>query len=320
MSRPKTTAAALKQLSDEGDGTDKDQATETLRAALSSGTSAVVAQAAELAGRLALPRLARDLCTTFERFSGDGMRADRYCAAKVAIVNALRQLKIERAAPYLSGMTCYWPARPNRGSRDTAAELRIAAAYAHSELGSALEVDELAGLLADPTEDVRLAAVHCVAALGGAICGPLLRLKILLGDDSPSVMAAGFEEILACDKVKHFSVVADYLDSEDSRVRAHAALAIGQSRAPGALEILTAKWRSTFDDDFKPDLLIAIALLRDDRAVEFLLSLLEEHRSTARDALAALAHCHMPRVRQQVEEAIERISDRELRRQFEELF
>src|SRR5688500_5751495 len=74
MTRPKATAAALKQLSDEGDSANKDQATETLHTALSSGTSVVVAQAAELAGRVDLPRLARDLCAAFERFSGDGMR------------------------------------------------------------------------------------------------------------------------------------------------------------------------------------------------------------------------------------------------------
>jgi HEAT repeat protein len=320
MTRPRTTAAVLQELADSGEKADPAQAAETLRDALARGTNVVVAQAAELAARLALTRLAPELTAAFDRFCGERMRADKYCRAKVAVVKALRQLGCDDVRPYVFGMTCYWPSRPRPGGNDEAAELRIAAAEAFAELGPASEVEELAGLLADPVANVRLAAVHCVAALGGPSCGPLLRLKTLLGDDDPNVLEACFDELVARDKDRYLPVIASYLAVEHPRVRVSAALALGQSRRPAALELLSAVWRQAGDLEFKRTLLIAIGLLQIEPAIEFLLGRLDGSRVTALDALTALSYCRAPRVREKVEAEVDKAGDPELRREFDAVF
>lgn len=315
-----TIAIELAKLADNIHEVNRDQAAETLRAALARGTSAAVAQAATLVGRLELTQLDRELCAAFERFTGERMRADKHCLAKLEIVKALHKIGAERAAPYAMGMTCYWPSRPLRNSRDLAAELRIAAAQAYAELGSTFDIDDLASLLGDPVADVRLAAVSCVAALGSDLAGTLLRLKAQWGDDSPSVTGACFEELLARDKERHFPFVAGHLESPEERTRTHAALAIGQSRHPEGLDVLAAAWKRTFDRDFKRELLVSIALLRTDRALEFLLLQLEGPGEPAHDALEALSSCHMPQVRLRVREVLDRIGDEELLEKFDTLF
>lgn len=320
MARSKANSATLKELADAGDKADAVQATETLRDVLSRGTSTVVAEAAELAARLNLVRLAPALSAAFERLCGSGMRSDRYCRGKVAVVKALHQLKSTDAKPYRVAMTCYWPARLRNGGHDEAVDLRIAAAYAFAELGSPSEVEELAGLLADPVASVRLAAVHCVAALGGLLSGPLLRLKTLLGDDDPNVLEACFDELLARDKEQYLPVITYYLKSDNPRVRASAALALGQSRRPAALDILSSEWRSNGDPEFKQSLLLAIGLLQIEPAIEFLIGLLDGNQVNASDALAALSYCRAPGVRERVEAEVDKAEDSYLRREFDRLF
>lgn len=320
MARSKATSVALKELVDAGDQADPVQATEVLRDVLSRGTSATVAEAAELAARLNLVRLASALAAAFERLCGSGMRSDRYCRGKVAVVNALRQLKCTDAKSYRDAMICYWPTRPRHGGHDEAADLRIAAAYAFAELGPSSEVEELAGLLADPVANVRLAAVRCVAALGGLLTGPLLRLKALLGDDDPNVLEACFDELLARDKEQYLPVIAYHLKGDSSRVRASAALALGQSRRPAALDILSSEWLSNGDPELKHSLLLAIGLLNIEPAVEFLLNLLDGGRANASDALAALSYCRAPGVRERVQAEVEKVDDAHLSREFDRLF
>ncbi|MBN9520982.1 HEAT repeat domain-containing protein [bacterium] len=308
MARSKSITTTLKELSEAGEQADRGKAVETLRGVLSGSSSPVVAEAAELAGRLGLTQLGADLQAAFQRFLGDGMRADKSCRAKVAIVKALHQLKSERTEPFVVGMTCYWPSRPRRNSRDVATDLRIAAAYAYAELGAASEVEELAGLLADPVDDVRLAAVQSIAALNGAHFGPLLRLKTLLGDENPSVMEACFDALIDRDKVRYLPLIAEHLEADDPRVQMAAAVALGRSRHPSAFDLLAGKWRRTADTDVKAQLLITIALLRSDRGIEFLLSLIDNPHS-AGDALAALKYCHTQHVREQVKVAVDRTGD-----------
>ena len=321
MKRPKSITAALADLSEAGTTVDRQEAVDTLRTALGAKSHAIVAQAAELAARLELGELARDLRDAFGRFCGDGMNSDKQCQAKTAVVRALHRLKSDETDVFVEGMGLYWPARPRDGGRDVAASLRTAAAHAYAELGPPAEVDPLVDLLADPVADVRLIAVRALAALGGPHNGSLLRLKVLLGDGDPNVIEECFAVLLDGEKDRYLPFVARYMEDENPRLCVAAALSLGRSRHAKALDLLTSRWRSVGDPEFKRDLLVAVALLRSEPAVTFLLSLLSESTDEAEDAIAALSHLQMlPHVRERVETAVSRSDDGQLRHAFRTYF
>ena len=321
MARAKTITAALAELRSASDLADKPEAVRTLRSALSGQTQAIVAQAAELAARWELAALAPELCAAYEHFRGDAMSSDKHCRAKVAIVKALHQLKTHQTDVFVDGMSCYWPGRPWGDNHDEATPLRIASAVAYAELGNSTEVEPLVDLLLDPVSDVRLTAVRALAAVGGAQCGLVLRLKTLVGDANPNVMEECFAGLLDCDKDRYLPFVARYMESGDDGLRVSAALALGRSRHPRALDLLMSRWKRIGDPDFKRDLLIAVALLRSEEAIAALLSVLANEEGGAQDALIALSHLKMlPHVRERVEAAIVRTGDQQLRRAFDVKF
>jgi hypothetical protein len=82
------------------------------------------------------------------------------------------------------------------GPNDTGAELRglCGLAFAHFGRHDALAV--LAELLADPERVARLGAARGLGDAGRADAAPLLRYKLLLGDDEPEVIAACLESLL----------------------------------------------------------------------------------------------------------------------------
>lgn len=321
MKRSQSITTALADLNKAGASVDRQEAVETLRTALGAKAHALVAQAAELSARLDLGVLLPDLRAAFARFNGDGLNSDKQCQAKTAIVQALHRLKSDETEVFVAGMGLYWPARPREGSRDPAAPLRIAAALAYAELGPPTEVEPLVDLLVDPVPDVRLTAVRALAALGGSHGGVVLRLKILCGDDDANVMEESFAGLLDCDKDRYLPFVARYMESEDPRLCVAAALSLGRSRHVKALDLLTSRWRCVGDTEFKRDLLIAIALLRSEPAITFLLSLLAEDSDTAQDALVALSHLQMlPQVRDRVDAAIDQTGKDQLRVHFRKYF
>jgi hypothetical protein len=83
--------------------------------------------------------------------------------------------------------------------------------------------------------------------------------------------------------------VARFLDSGDETIAEAAALSLGESRHPQALEVLKRSWERSRGRSFRRVLLVAMALLRTGPATEFLVSLLAaESVETARAALSAL--------------------------------
>jgi HEAT repeat protein len=67
-----------------------------------------------------------------------------------------------------------------------------------------------------------------------------------------------------------------------------AALAIGEARPPGALAHLRQSWESQTNPDVREAVLNAIASLRSDEAVEFLVELVNGESMTALQAMSAL--------------------------------
>jgi len=119
--------------------------------------------------------------------------------------------------------------------------------------------------------------------------------------------------------------VAGFLKSASEEIRERAALALGESHLTAAFPLLRDAWVETAQAARRRTLLLSIAMLRLDEAVEFLLARLAEDRdAAAADALAALAlYGRDESVRNRVEEivgkrrssALKAVLDREFQRQ-----
>jgi hypothetical protein len=84
--------------------------------------------------------------------------------------------------------------------------------------------------------------------------------------------------------------VGRLLDHAHDAIRESAALALGGARLRDAFPVLSAWWERTPQTDLRRTALLAIAMLKHDEPIQFLLSLIREGDGpSARDAIAALA-------------------------------
>jgi HEAT repeat protein len=278
------------------DAPPSDEALAKLRHALSLKTNHLVAAAAKIiadlanSGELEITALENDLVQAFERFMVNAEKTDKGCAAKMAIAEALYRLDVDQTALFLRGIRHVQLEPTYGGKEDTAAPLRGVCAmglvhrrYPHVML-------ELAHLLADAESDARIAAARAIAYAQQEEAGaPLLHLKILSGDENPQVRYECFYALLQLAPTSSLTFVADFLYDDDPTTCEAAALALGESRLKAALDPLKAAWEKTFDPDLRHTLLLAIAMLRHEAAIDFLLSLIAEASpANAQDAVKAL--------------------------------
>jgi len=157
----------------------------------------------------------------------------------------------------------------------------------------------LVTLLVDREADARIGAVRALAWSGRPEAVPLLRLKVLAGDESVDVIAECFTALLAVAPARSLDFVAGYLDSGAVAVAEAAALALGQSREAAALEILQSRHAAGAGESLRRALLAGLAMAREDSAFEFLFSLVETApEKMAAEALSALAvYRHDDRIR-----------------------
>ena len=165
---------------------------------------------------------------------------------------------------------------------------------------------EVMQLLVDREPAARIGAVRALAANGGEAGILLLRLKVLTGDVEPAVLGECFSGLLEASGGKSVSFVANYVDSEYSAVAQAAMLALGESRLPGAYEILREKWSRTVGLPEKKILLASMAASKLEEALAFLISLIEtESIPTAAAAVEALSiYSRNERVRKSVNDAV----------------
>jgi len=128
----------------------------------------------------------------------------------------------------------------------------------------------------------------------------------LTGDVEPAVLGECFSGLLEASGGKSVSFVANYVDSEYSAVAQAAMLALGESRLPGAYEILREKWSRTVGLPEKKILLASMAASKLEEALAFLISLIEtESIPTAAAAVEALSiYSRNERVRKSVNDAV----------------
>jgi hypothetical protein len=271
------------------DSPEMEESRQELRRVLSCEGPHAVARAAAIVGELRIEALVPDLVAAFPRFFNDSPRTDPGCAAKTAIVEALRRVEHDDRDLYRRG-AAHVQMEPVYGGRvDTAVDLRGASALALAETAGADVLVDLANLLADPEPPVRISAARAVSVHGRGSGIPLLHLKALASDPEPRVVSECLLALLRLDPQEELPFVASFLERGDEAAE-EAAVALGESRLAEALPVLRGWLEPARRRGLGRVALLAIASLRRDEAVELLLSLArDEEPPIARDALAALA-------------------------------
>lgn len=260
-----------------------------LRQALANHNSHVVVVAAEIAGEAELADLEPDLVSAFAALMRNPAKSDPGCRAKTAIADALRACECAAEAVFLQGVRHVQMEPVWGGQVDTAAPLRGACALGLVGMRSRHALLELAHLLADPESDARIAAARALAYSGDPASVPLLHFKVLTGDTHAAVLYECFLALLKLDVDMSPAFVAEYLNNADSATAESAALALGESRQEGAFAVLRDAWEDTFDAERRRTLLLALATLRVEAALAYLLDIIRhEARVHADAALQAL--------------------------------
>jgi HEAT repeat protein len=116
--------------------------------------------------------------------------------------------------------------------------------------------------------------------------------------------------------------VASFLNSHADEIAERAALALGESRLAAAFPLLKEAMEHTAQATLRRTLLLAMAMLRQDEAVEFLLTrLAEDGEKSALDVLTALSlYSRDDSVRNRIQEILAKRKSGALQRAFEKDF
>jgi HEAT repeat protein len=263
---------------------------EPLRKALANKNNFIAGKAADLIREFNLQELTPDLLKNYDRFFDQAEKSDPQCWAKNAISKALASFELQEPDVFLRGMH-HIQMEPVWGGRsDTAGTLRATCALALVQCRRLAEPDVLAHLVdlfADKDKAVRVEAVRAVDQVGSASASLLLRLRATLGNDEPEVLGACCSGILHLEGVTAIPWVARFLSPGDE-VAGEAALALAGTHSEVVLQPLRQALESTTDPWFRKVLLSAIALIRQDAAIEFLLELVRIESLHAEGAVEAI--------------------------------
>lgn len=264
-------------------------AIEIIKQALESSSNHLAAAAARIVGEYKLEELEDLLVQAFARFMNNPLKKDKGCAAKIAIAETLFQMGSHQEDLFLQGIRHVQLEPVYGGKEDTAAELRYFSAMGLVRLGYPDVMIELAHLMADKELEARIGAVRAIAYARQEAGVPLLRFKALIGDEDARVVYESFRALLNLSPEDSLCFVTSFFNDEDPTVAESAVLAVGESRLPGALDVLKEGWENTLDQDFRRFLLLAIAMLRYEEAIDFLLSLIADaSQGITLDAIAAM--------------------------------
>ncbi len=255
----------------------------------------LVGEAAEVAKKLELSALVPDLVAAFPRFLTDGVKTDKGCFGKNHVIEALLYFDAYEADTYLAGLRCRQPEPAFGDPIDTAAGLRGLCAHALFHIRHPTALLDVAPLLFDPEMVTRSEAAAALGESGMDGAAAALHVKVLAGDAEPDVLGAAYKGLLRILPERYLPVVAGALQSGSEGTAEAAALALGESRARGAFEALKAATRGPLM--FRrgsESVLLGIALLRSDEALDYLAGMVERSpEAQAAEALSALAlHRH----------------------------
>lgn len=261
----------------------------TLQTTLASKHPIIIAQIAKLVDRHQLTLLIPDLAKQFDRMLTKGETTDPNCIAKKAIANTLYRLEYPETELFLHGIH-HRQMEPVWGKTvDTAPGLRAVCALGLVRVHYRDVMIELADLLADSESEARIGAARALAYSENPQAIPLLRLKVHLGDTEPQVLSECFIALLKLAPQASFPLVSRFLESPEPAIRELAALALGEARIPEAFAAIKHVWQRTREPELRQNFLLAIATLRTDEAIQFLLGLIERgNRADTKDSISAL--------------------------------
>jgi HEAT repeat protein len=243
----------------------------------------VLKSAAALAEQLNAKTLIPALVAALESLlAADAAKRDPGCEAKTAILKTLLAWDADFPALYVAVSTYHQMAPTFGDPVDSAAEPRGLAALGISFTRPPDAILLLTDLFTDPEKITR---AHVAIALGnwrGPEALPLLRLKARLGDDDPETFAEILAALLRHDPHNHLKFVAAFLDTRNLSTIEAAALALGQSKLPTALQPLTDAYPRLRSSSIATTLVMAIGLLRTPDAIDWLLDQLP--RATSSEA------------------------------------
>jgi hypothetical protein len=264
------------------------------------------AKAARIAGEWQAAELTPELAAAFDRFMVKPATTDKRCAAKIEILKALCKLEYPSPSIFRRGMRHIQMEPTWGGSVDTAAEVRALGAMGLAQTDYAEALEEIVPLLLDRERDTRIGAVRAVAVSGLPGGALLLRLKALSGDE-PEVLGECCAALLRAEPAKSLEFVAKFLEHGEEAVAEAAALALGDSRLEGAFAALRDASQHLRARPLRRTLLLAIALLRRENAIDYLLDLVRNgENQISADAADALAMYEKdPNLRERLDRARE---------------
>ncbi len=278
----------------------------------------VIARAARLIARAG----DRELVPVLVDALGRLLNMPAGCRAKSAILEALDDLQYEGTEPFVRGIS-YRQMEPVYGGQvDTAADLRATCAIMLARRYYQDIYFEMARLLVDQEASPRLAAVSVLTALGSECGEALVVMRVLTGEQDPMVLRKCFSGLIAADTDRSWSFVTGFLDSTDLVLAESAAIAVGESHNKHAFPVLRETWERNADMERKSTLLLALALTRDDEAIEYLLRMIREERAPqATRVLQAISiYSADERIRERVHEAVSSRGEREVTEAYERAF
>lgn len=289
--RQRTAEQSLEALNALEPTTDRALQNEAVQRYLEDRHARVVAKAARLAEERALHERMSDLLKAWPRFTVDPIKRDPKCIAKQAIARALLALDCQNQEFFLQGIR-YRQLEPIwGGSADAAIDVRCTCAMGLVASRYPRAIPELTELLADPEWRARAGAARAISCGNPGEAEAVLRLKVRIGDREPEVLGECFTGLLAVAPEECLSLVADHMTVTNDGIRDFAALALGESRHPRALEQLRAAWDAeVLNTESRSVLIRAAALHRSEGAFDWLIQIIERGtRKQADEAAEALA-------------------------------
>jgi HEAT repeat protein len=261
-----------------------------LRKALGHRNNFVVAKAADLIREFQLADLISELLKAFGRFLENPERTDPQCWAKNALSRALATLEHQDPEVFLRGLG-HIQMEPVWGGRsDTAGTLRATCALALVQCQSLHEPQLLAHLvdvLADGDKSVRIEVIRAIEQVGSPSAALILRTRAVLNADEPEVLGACYSAILSIEGVHSIAWLSRFLAAGDDAA-GEAALAIAGTHSQEGVECLKQALNAAKDPWWRSVLLSAIALTRQDTALDFLLDLLQKESLDSEAVIEAI--------------------------------
>ena len=293
-----------------------------LAKALLEGSSIIAARVATSIAERQLEGFEEILLQSFQRFLRDPVETDGGCRAKFAVLEALDRFESTHAATFLAAATYVQMEPAFGGPADSAAGVRARAIAGLARIGHSDMPLVAAQLLADPEAIVRRAAADALAYHGERTSAGLLWFKLHQGDEDELVTLACACALMSLTPEWGLRTLRPLLFGADRKMRELSALALGEARHDGALELIFEYLDQTVTPRERVLAFGGLGVSRSERARTFLLDRTSNGGPTeAKAAVVALGtHAHEAGLAERVREAAEANTGVDLRSEIARAF